>query len=130
MNTQAENELAKAYELLKKGQLAKASEILSEALTDDLENIEILYTLKGINYWNQKLARVQNLTSPYEQGESIVSHWKDFTQTMGKDGLYFERSIYAIRQGIFALALECYDSMINNSGKVQPMPDLYRKAGV
>ena len=44
MNTQAENELAKAYELLKKGQLAKASEILSEALTDDLESIEILYT--------------------------------------------------------------------------------------
>ena len=74
MNTQAENELAKAYELLKKGQLAKASEILSEALSDDLENIEILYTLKGINYWNQKLARVQNLTSPYEQGESKESY--------------------------------------------------------
>ena len=32
MNTQAENELAKAYELLKQGQLVKANEILSEAL--------------------------------------------------------------------------------------------------
>lgn len=130
MNTQAENELAKAYELLKQGQLVKANEILSEALTNDLENIEILYTLKGINYWNQKLSRIQNLSSPYEQGENIVSNWKDFTQTMGKDGLYFERSIYTIRQGIFSLALECYDSMINSSGKIQPNPDLYRKAGL
>ena len=101
MNTQAENELAKAYELLKQGQLVKANEILSEALTNDLENIEILYTLKGINYWNQKLSRIQNLSSPYEQGENIVSNWKDFTQTMGKDGLYFERSIYTIRREFF-----------------------------
>lgn len=130
MNTQVENELAKAYELLKQGQLAKASGILSEALQDDLENMEILYTIKGINYWNQKFSRIQNLKSPYEQGESLVSHWKDFIQTMGKEGLYFERSIYAIRQGIFSLALECYNSMINNSGKVQPSPDLYRKAGL
>ncbi|MDD6485967.1 MAG: hypothetical protein PUF61_03350 [Spirochaetales bacterium] len=130
MNTQAENELAKAYELLKKSQLAKASEILSEALQDDLENKEILYTIKGINYWNQKLSRIQNIASPYDQGESIVSHWKDFTQTMSQGDLYFERSIYAIRQGIFSLARDCYESMINTSGKIQPDPDIFRKAGL
>ena len=131
MSTQAENdELAKAYEFLKKSQLAKASEILSEALQDDLENKEILYTLKGINYWNQKLSRLRDLDTPYDQGESIVSHWKEFTETMSQGGLYFERSMYAIRQGIFSLARACYEEMINNSGKIQPSPDLYRKAGL
>jgi len=131
MSTQAENdELAKAYEFLKKSQLAKASEILSEALQDDLENNEILYTLKGINYWNQKLSRLRDLETPYDQGESIVSHWKEFTETMSQGNLYFERSMYAIRQGIFSLACDCYEEMINNSGKVQPSPDLYRKIGL
>lgn len=129
MNTESEIELSKAYDFLKSGNLKRAHEILKNALEQDLENKEILYTMRCIFFWSNELDNIGQLSSPYEQGESIVLRWKKFTQFIEDDGSSFERSVYAIRQGVFSLALQYYQAMFKDNVQ-QPGADLYRKVGL
>ena len=128
-NAQSENGLSKAYDLLKAGNSEQARVVLEEALSFDLENAEILYTLKCITFWADKLKKAKVQSTAYEQGECIVSQWKPFTVYMEKDGQYFEKSMYAVKHGIFSIALKYYQAMFNDAS-VQPNADLYRKIGL
>lgn len=129
MNTQSENEVSKAYDFLKSGDLKQAQTVLENVLPYNLGNEEILYTIKCIDFWSREFDKASQLSTAFEQGESIVSQWKQFTKLMERGGQYFERSIYAVRQGIFSRALDYYQSMFGENAP-QPSADLYRKVGL
>lgn len=134
MNTQSEVKLSQAYKNLKESKFEDAWKILQDAWSFDLDNKEIQAAIKCINFWKERLAKAEQYQEPYEKGESLLSHWKPFTRFMDKDGQYFERSMYAVRQGIFSLALKYYNetlsSKVAQQRNVQIGPDLYRKAGL
>lgn len=134
MNTQSEVKLSQAYKNLKEGKFEDAWKILQDAWSFDLDNKEIQAAIKCINFWKDRLAKAEQYQDPYEKGESLLSQWKAFTRFMDKDGQYFERSMYAVRQGIFSLALKYYNETLSSKTaqqrNVQIGPDLYRKAGL
>ncbi|MCQ2594123.1 MAG: tetratricopeptide repeat protein [Treponemataceae bacterium] len=134
MNTQSEVKLSQAYKNLKEGKFEDAWKILQDAWSFDLDNKEIQAAIKCINFWKDRLAKAEQYQDPYEKGESLLSQWKAFTRFMDKDGQYFERSMYAVRQGIFSLALKYYNETLSSKAaqqrNVQIGPDLYRKAGL
>ncbi len=111
MTTQPEQGLLQAYEHLKSGNLESARTDLEEALQFDLENQEILYTLKCINFWEDRLRRALTSASAFEIGESIISQWKQFIPFLDKMGRDYERSLYAIKHGVFSLALRYYQTL-------------------
>ncbi len=134
MNTQSEVKLSQAYKNLKEGKFEDAWKILQDAWSFDLDNKEIQAAIKCINFWKDRLVKAEQYQDPYEKGESLLSQWKAFTRFMDKDGQYFERSMYAVRQGIFSLALKYYNETLSSKAaqqrNVQIGPDLYRKAGL
>ena len=105
MNIQNNTGLVQAKELLKQGNPETARKVLEDSLSRDLQNLEIIFTLKCATYWSQRLPRILELPTAFERAESLVSQWKQFTDFLG-DSPCFEQSVYAVKFGIFNLALE------------------------
>ncbi|HET7839334.1 MAG TPA: hypothetical protein VFL04_06210, partial [Rectinemataceae bacterium] len=61
--------LSNAYESLRAVDLAGASELLERALAMDFEHPEVLWSLKCVNFWVERLARLEATPNPYERGE-------------------------------------------------------------
>ena len=115
-------------ELLKQGNPEAARKVLEDSLSRDLQNLEIIFTLKCATYWSQRLPRILELPTAFERAESLVSQWKQFTDFLG-DSPCFEQSVYAVKFGIFNLALENYQQLFNENNKAQKA-EVFRKTGL
>ncbi len=130
MNTQTDNGLLQAYEFLKIGDPARAKPLLEDRLEDDLENGEILFSIRCVNFWIDQIAQMHSIISPFDRGERLMLSWKHFiTDIAGKDGARYERSMYAVRKGIFSLALENFKPQMEDHHPMKKA-DAYRKAGL
>ena len=109
MSTRLNNGLYQAYELLKEGKPAMAKPLLEDALADDLDNKEILFTIRCASFWKEELSVAEAILLPFERGERIIQGWKRFitgiTDLLDEN---YEASIYAVRRGVFSQALENY----------------------
>jgi len=91
MVEKAENDVEecihRAYASLKAGEAATALGFLKNALELDYEHREVLYALKCVNWWLDKLKRLDEFRDAYERGEYILSQWKlyyDFLDRIGE----------------------------------------------
>lgn len=129
MNTRLNNGLSQAFELLKEGRPALAKPLLEDALADDLDNKEILFTIRCASFWKEELQAVDRILLPFDRGERIVEGWKRFVtgiaETAEDDG--YETSIYAVRRGVFALALESYQQHLEDPQQLL-RAEAFRKA--
>lgn len=128
MNIQTNTGLSQARELLKQGNPENARKVLEDALSKDLQNLEIIFTIKCANYWSQRLPRILELPTSFERAESLVSQWIQFTEFLG-DSPCYEQSVYAVRFGIFNLALENYQQLFNENNKAQKA-EVFRKTSL
>lgn len=130
MNNQSDRGLIQAYEFLRNGDPASAKPLLEDALADDLENEEILFTIRCVNYWIDLIAKMSFIATPFERGERLITHWKHFVKDIaGCDATVYERSMYAIRKGVFTLALENYRQLLEDHHPLQKA-EAFRKAGL
>ncbi len=126
MNTQSDSGLLQARELLKKGDMRSAKQKLEETLSGDLENSDIIYTLRCVNYWVERLENIMTL-SPFDRSETLVEQWKVFSSFIGTG---CEQSLYAVKCGIFNLALDGYNSVQNDMRSKQNDPDSVQYAEI
>lgn len=128
MSTQQNHELSRAYELLREGNPAMAKPLLEDALADDLDNKEILFTIRCASFWKEELNAADKLTIPFDKGERIIEGWKNFvTGIAGMVDSSYDTSIYALRWGVFTLALENYQQHLDDPQQLQ-RAEAYRKA--
>ncbi len=127
MSTLPEKGLAQAYELMEQANPASAVAFLEELLPHDLENAEIVFAIKCANHWRQPLDAIMKLDSPYERAESLIRQWKEFSVYAGDR--QDERAVYALKTGIFTLALENYRSVISDGTDAQKA-EISRKTGL
>lgn len=124
-----------ALDLLKLGNFEKARESLEEALQNDLESAEILYTLKCISFWQERLRKVINSplaaqSAAFERGEYLVAQWKLFMPFLDKIGRgSYDKSIYAVKHGVFSMALEAYQTLLKENDMSQES-EIMRKVGL
>ena len=115
MNGKIEELIQSAYESLKNGDEKSALGFLHEALELDFEHQEVLYALKCLNWWLEKIERLGNFRDPYEQGGYILSQWESyygFLDRIGegscRDGIPMEAidaCQYALKRFVFSRAL-------------------------
>ena len=121
-----------SYENLKDGQAARALGFLKKALEIDFEHQEVLYALKCLNWWLEKIKRLDDFHDPYERGEYILSQWKSyygFLDRIGEDLFPDNDSCqYAIKRFIYSLALNYFQDLLGDGGN-QPDPVLLLQAG-
>jgi tetratricopeptide (TPR) repeat protein len=117
-----------AYESLKNGEASAAQLLLKKALEIDFEHQEVLYALKCLNWWLEKLRRQDDFHDPYERGEYILSLWKsyyDFLDRIGEvpckeGGLPGEDSCqYALKRFVFSRALDCFLDLLKDASNQQ-----------
>lgn len=127
MSVLPEKGLAQAFDLMKDGSPAAAMSILEDVLTQDLENEEVVFALKCANYWRFPLENIMKLSSPYEVGESLIQQWKSFTIYIGSK--QDERAVYALKSGIFKLAVQEYHKVVPDGTDAQKA-EIKRKTGL
>jgi tetratricopeptide (TPR) repeat protein len=128
MNAQSDGELLQAYEFLKNGNTVRAKTLVEDALANDLENAEVIFALRCVNFWAEKLAEPEGET-PEERGDFLLDSWKRFVPFMRDDSCTFDRCVDAARTGIFTAALD--DFLEALGGHKNPREgELFRKAGV
>ena len=128
MDIQPNTGLAQARELLRQGNPERARKVLEETLSRDLQNLEIIFTLTCATYWSKNLPRILELPTAFERAESLVAQWKRFTEFIAKTPSY-EQSLYAVKFGIFNLALENYQQLFSENNNAQKA-EVYRKTGL
>ena len=149
MNEKTENEadklIRRAYDALKEGNAAAALGLLKQALEIDFEHEELLYALKCLSWWMEKIKKLEEFREPFEKGEYILSQWKSYygflqlveaslpsgkeTGAEEEQRLYagkYDSCQYAIKRYAYSLALENFAEVL---GENQQDPALLLQAG-
>ena len=122
--------LQPALAFLKQGDLEQAHTSLGRLLEQDLENPQVMYTLKGVSFWLDRVRYSQALADDFLRGEYIISQWKPFLDYIRKKGDFNEPIIYALKCSVFTIALQLYQSLLNGTELVHNTAEIYRKTGL
>lgn len=135
MELQSQSAFARAYKLMEVCCLKEAGTFLNDALTSDLNNKDIVYSIQYCAFWQKTLEKLPNLNN-FEQGESLVNHWKDFMTVVQpadflKESKFLGKTLYSLKKGIFSLALDCYTKALSSvSGDESLSAEINRKRGL
>ena len=138
MSEKTDDEVGKhiraAYESLKDGKAGDALDFLKQALAVDFEHPEVLYALKCLNWWIEKIKRLDEFQDHFERGEYILSQWKPYYVFLDRifeassPAESYDNCQYAIKRFVFIMALE-YFTKILGDGNNQQDPVLLLQAG-
>jgi tetratricopeptide (TPR) repeat protein len=124
--------IQKAYDSLKTSDTASALLALEEALKIDYEHPEVVYALKCLNWWLERIKRLEDFHDPYDKGGFILSQWKSFYSFLDRIGdggnPAHDPCQYAIRRFVFSTALQSFDDLLGG-GTNQHDPDLLLLVG-
>jgi len=128
MNGKVEGFIQNAYESLKEGDENSALGFLKEALRVDFEHEEVLYALKCLNWWLEKLQRLDDFYGLYERGEYILSQWESYNAFLEIIGNAYDSCQYALKRFVFTRALNYYLELLKD-GTNQQDPVLLLQIG-
>jgi tetratricopeptide (TPR) repeat protein len=128
MNDKVEGFIQNAYESLKDGDGISAHGFLKEALRVNCDHQEVLYALKCLTWWQEKLQRLDDFYGPYEQGGYILSQWESYNTFLERVGNAYDSCQYALKRFVFTRALNCYLELLSD-GINQQDPALLLQAG-
>ncbi len=117
MQTLTESGLLATYKLFKEGDFHKAKILLETELRKELDNNEIIFSLKCARYWINVFEKKEALSNNFQKGELLLNEWSGFLNFIGDDEKTFTQSVYATKRGVFSVALEYYQQMVNEKDK-------------
>jgi tetratricopeptide (TPR) repeat protein len=126
--TALEGLIEEAYSCLKDGDGDSASGFLNEALKKDYEHPEVLYVLKCLSWWFERIKKLEDFQNPFEQGNFLISQWKDFNGFLDFLGQPSDSCLYAMRHFVFSRALDLFQNLLGE-GINQQDPGLLFLAG-
>ncbi len=100
--------IQEAYDSLKASNAASASAALDEALKIDYEHPEVVYALKCLNWWLDRMKQVSSMEDSVEKGTFILSLWKPFYTFLDSRRTDYDACFYALRRFVFASALHYF----------------------
>jgi tetratricopeptide (TPR) repeat protein len=125
--TTIEGLLQKAYNSLKDAEVDAALRFLQEALKADYEHREVIFALKCLTWWIDRLKRLEDFHSPYERGGFILTQWKIFYAFQERiGGGFFDSCQYAVKHYVFSLALSSFGETL---GETQQDPEVMLQIG-
>jgi len=100
--------LALGYECLKNADLGNASRFFDEALHENFDNAEVLFSMKCAQFWRERIDETSAISSPLLKGDQIVSRWKTFQAFLSRISGDFEMAKYAFKRMALSIALDFY----------------------
>ena len=136
--------IQQAYGRLKEEDAVTALSLLQEALKIDFEHPEVKYALKCVNWWLERIKRLDDFHEPFEKGGYILSQWKSFHSFLNQIGenaglvsagaygsgesFSTDSCHYALRRFAFSLALKYFGDLLVNAGN-HPDPEVLLQMG-
>jgi hypothetical protein len=114
-NGNVEEFLYNSYESLKTGNEEAAMSFLKEALKIDFEHEEVLYALKCLNWWLEKIQRMDDSSDSYTQGAYILSQWESYYKFLDRIGEAYDSCQYALKRFVFLKAYGFFLSLLKDS---------------
>jgi len=108
--------IQQAYSRLKDLDAVSALGFLKEALKIDYEHPEVKYGLKCVNWWLERVKRLDDFHEPYEKGAFVISQWRSFHTFLNQIGEAYDSCQYALRRFAFSLALNFFGEVLENAG--------------
>jgi tetratricopeptide (TPR) repeat protein len=123
--------IQQAYENLKASDAVSAQRVLEDALKIDYEHPEVVYGLKCITWWLERIKKLEDFRDTYDKGGFVLSQWRSFYSFLdrindGKNG--YEPCLYAIRRFVFSTALRYFEDVLGD-GINQHDPGLLLQVG-
>ncbi|MDR2149259.1 MAG: tetratricopeptide repeat protein [Spirochaetaceae bacterium] len=106
--------IQKAYDSLKASDAHAALAALESALEIDYKDQEVVYALKCLNWWLDRVKQLPALNDSYEQGGFILSQWKAFYGFIDKIGEQYDPCQYALRRFVFSTALQSFQGVLSD----------------
>jgi tetratricopeptide (TPR) repeat protein len=106
--------IQKAYDSLKASDAHAARAALESALEIDYEDQEVVYALKCLNWWLDRINQLSEMSDSYEQGGFILSQWKAFYGFIDKIGEKYDPCQYALRRFVFSTALQSFQGVLSD----------------
>jgi len=128
MGIQSESTLNQAYKLIESGNIRQAKTILEEALTADLDNIDLVFAVHCCSFWELKIENHHQL-EPFECGESLINQWKQFQILLDHEKNPIESTVFTFKRLVYSLALEQYKKASDDHDQ-NLRAEIYRKAGL
>lgn len=128
MGIQSESALQEAFSLIETGNIPQAMLLLEDALTANLDDKNILFSVFCCTFWNDTIINLEKL-GQLERGEVLVNQWKQFCKTVKKAENFSERTFYSFQKGIFSLALENFTNA-DDERNPQLQADISRMEGL
>jgi tetratricopeptide (TPR) repeat protein len=121
--------LQKAYDSLKARNAVAAQVSLEEALKIDFDDPEVVYALKCVKWWFERMKKLDEFQDTYDKGGFILSQWGSFYTFLDRIGsASYEPCLYAIRRFVFSSALENFQDVLGE-GENQHDPVLLLQVG-
>jgi tetratricopeptide (TPR) repeat protein len=121
--------LQKAYDSLKARDALSAQAALEEALQINFDDPEVVYALKCVKWWLERIKKLDDFQDAYDKGGFILGQWKSFYSFLDRiGGESFEPCLYAIRRFVFSSALEYFQDVLGE-GENQHEPVLLLQVG-
>ena len=129
--------IEQAYERLKELDAVSALNLLQQALKIDFEHPEVKYGMKCVNWWLERIKKLDEFHSPYEKGGYLISQWKPFHVFLDQIGssasanttenpAFSDSCQYVFRRFVFSLALKHFEELLSVNN---PDPEILLLAG-
>ncbi|MDR3276606.1 MAG: hypothetical protein LBT11_05285 [Treponema sp.] len=136
VETTVEALLEKAYDSLKTGAgqtaLDEARAALETALGLDPQCAEVVFALKCVQWWQDRLQKLEDFQESFDQGGYVLSQWKGFYSFLdrinGGGTPDFDTCLYAVRRFVFSAALGFFKNVLGD-GENQHDPGILLQVG-
>lgn len=129
MDIQTERGLKEAFDFLEAGNPEEASKIVQNSFLYDSVSPELIFTSNCCNRWIDYIRNVMFQENPMERGESLLAEWKNFLCYVKAQNFVYQPTVYAICRGVFSLALQNFNRLLNEKDPVIKA-DVLRKTGL
>lgn len=114
MQVQTEEKFKECCNILKKGDILQADEMLREFLPNALDSEKVKFMLNCFSFWTNFIRQFDDIEESYERGEALLMEWKQFLTYSQKQKYKVDDFVmYCFKCGIFTLALANYSELIN-----------------
>lgn len=129
MDIQTERGLKEAFAFLEAGNPEEARKIVQNTFLYDSISPELIFTSNCCNRWIEYEKNVMFQEDPMERGESLLAEWKNFLCYIKARDFVYQPAVYAVRRGVFSLALQNFNRLLGEKDPVIKA-DVLRKAGL
>ena len=130
MQIQTEEKFKECCQILKKGDILKADELLKEVLMEALDNEQIKFAVNCFSFWTNIIRQLPSIKDSYERGETLLTSWETFLPFTQKQKYKPDESIlYYFKCGIFSIALQNYSELVDIQDFAQ-RAEITRKIGL